>query len=470
MKPIVATIRPEIENNPRFRDAMERLTRFEIHCEARDFGRPAPFLANLFELVAGRPFETDAGAVVRFEGAAPATAHDERLAMLWLRIDTPRGDLAAISGRRISLGERLGALTSRVDDLLTSGRALLVLDSSHRGGQHLDPGEALRVAARYGIPATSIVVLDQNIEADDVDGPILGANAGIVQLWRLLFGPRVRGEEFRAPFGFAAAGPRTRRYPYVSVSHEASAVRANLVARLVERAERGLIAFPKDRFRRNMPGSEAFRAELDRISLFEERGDNHARVEAFLASKGNLVIEQPSNPADRHGFELIPAHALRQSMLSIVCEPQMGPPGSTDLAEAALKSLVAGLPFVVFGAYNAVARLADAGFDVLDDLVDHAYDAEPDPAARFASAWQALETVLDRHSSSPAMSVAEQDRLVCAAAHNRRIFHGPLMEHWLAHPLVALHDRHPLVQGAFAARSGFDGLAPHLPTFVRAHP
>ncbi len=476
MKPIIATIRPEIEANPRLHEAVDRLTQLEIHCDAKDFGRPAPLLANLFELVAGRPFEAGPSARIRFESADHVVPDGPRLPVLWLRIDTARGDLGGISGRRISLAERLDALSNEVAGLLASGRALLVLDCSHRGEFPFPAEDMVRIAARYGIPMANIAVLNPHaapLDAapvhDEADATLLGASAGILQLWRLLFGVRVRGDEFRAPFGFAAAGPRNRRFHYICVNREASALRATLVARLLERPERGLISFPKDRFQRNMPGSEPFRTEIDQISLYHERGDNHARVEAFLTTKTSLVIEPPSNPAARWGFDLMPAEALKQSMLQVLCEPQMGGPEPGGLSEPALKAIVAGLPFVLFGAQGAVERLREAGFDVLDDIVDHTYDGEADPAARFAGAYETLENFLAFQGRPPAMTVAEQDRLVQAAAHNRLVFEGPLMERWFARPIDRLYHRHPLVRATHAAQTGLDGLAPYIPSFVHAH-
>lgn len=470
MKPAIATIRSEIEDNANLQTAIGHLQRLDIHCEAKDFGRPPPFLAALFELAAGRPFESRAGVPIRLEGAASlAGPAASRLPVVWMRIDTERGHLALGSGRRIGLAERLDALEPVKLAALANGEAQLILDWSHERAQTISTTPITRCAARYGIPAAHIAILTQSAEPAGPPAPgephIIGAHALVPLLWRLLFsGLRVRPGEFRAPFGFAAAGPRERPCHYVMVNEEGSALRANLVSRLLEEPQRGLIAFPKDRFRHTMPGSEPFRTALDAISLFHERGDNHARVEAFLAQKGNLVIEPPMGADARAAFRFIPTEALRKATLAIVCEQEMSGPGPRSLASDALKAIVAGLPFLHFGAPGTMALLAEEGFDVLDDLVDHGYDAEPDPAIRFATAREALEAFLARPA---AFTVAEQDRLVNAAAHNRRVFEGPLLGRWVGAPLTALAACHPCLGAPQPSLSALQGLAPYIPTFSR---
>jgi len=472
MRPIIATIRPEIAANEDLSDAMERLARLEIHCEAKDFGRPPPLLANLYELACGRPFEANSGAIIRFSDAARPQADEPRLQVVWMRIDTARGDLACGSGRRITLAERLDALKPKLMAALASGSALLVLDWSHEEARPFRSADIARIAARYAIKPHNIAILAEGADPhdafvdDEADPLVLGANAMVTRLWRLLFGARIRRDEFRAPFGFAASGPRTRVHPYILVNDEASATRANLVARLLEHPKRGLIAFPKDRFRRNMPGSAPFRAELDSVSLFHERGDNHARVETFLAAKGNLVIEPPVGPEAREAFKFLPAEALYHATLMIVAEPQMARPGPRSLSPGTLKALVTGLPYIVFGAPGTIGLLRSSGFDVLDDFVDHSYDAEADPAARFAAAFEALEA----HLAGPAaFTIAEQDRLVTAAAHNRRVFEGPFLAQWLAKPLTRLHDRHPLIATPYLSLAGLEGLAADTGGAPRTH-
>lgn len=472
MKPIIATIRHEIEENGQLRTAIAQLQEFRIHCEAKDFGRPPPFLAALFELAAGRPFETAPGSFVRLEGRADLAARrgGPRLPVVWMRIDTDRGHLALGSGRRICLAERLDALEPRLLARLAAGEALLVLDWSHEAPGRFPTAYITRSAERYGIAPAAIAILTQSESPVLVREPgephIVTAHAPAATMWRLLFSDvRIRPGEFRAPFGFAAAGPRARPHRYVFDAGEASAHRALLAARLVERPEPGLIAFRKDAFRHNMPGSAPFRAAIDAVSPFHERGDNLALVEAFLARKANLVIPPPPGEDAREAHRFLPAEALARAMLTIVADLEMTADDASALSTDALKAIVTGLPFVVFGAPGTVALLAETGFDVLDDVIDHGYDAEPDPAARFAAAFEALEAFLDRPAS---FAVDEQDRLVNAAAHNRRVFQGALLGRLVAAPLEHLGACHP--RRARLPAAGLDALAPYIPTFSRIAP
>ncbi|GAB5374932.1 MAG: hypothetical protein AcusKO_13940 [Acuticoccus sp.] len=470
MKPAIATIRSEIEDNANLETAIGHLQGLDIHCEAKDFGRPPPFLAALFELLTGRPFESRAGVPLRLEGEASlARPAPPRLPVVWMRIDTDSGHLALGSGRRIGLAERLDALEPVKLAALANGEAQLILDWSHENAPPFATAAITRCAARYGIPSGHIAILTQSAGPAAPPAPgephIIAAHALVPLLWRLLFsGLRVRPGEFRAPFGFAAAGPRERPYHYVAVCEEGSALRANLVSRLLEKPQRGLIAFPKDRFRHTMPGSEPFRAALDATSLFHERGDNHARVEAFLAQKGNLVIEPPLGVDAREAFRFLPTEALRKATLAIVCDLEMTTSGPRGLASDTLKALVSGLPFLHFGAPGTMAHLAEEGFDVLDDIIDHGYDAEPDPAVRFAAAREALEAFLARPA---AFTVAEQDRLVNAAAHatGASSKEGPLLNRWVGTPLTAARGLPPASRHAATGPVGAAGpgaVHPHI--------
>lgn len=52
------------------------------------------------------------------------------------------------------------------------------------------------------------------------------------------------------------------------------------------------------------------------------------------------------------------------------------------LTEKALKPILSGRPFIILGAAGIVDLLRRQGFDVMDDVINHAYDTETDPNAR----------------------------------------------------------------------------------------
>jgi len=442
-----ARILPQLVAHQCLRGALADLCRLRIVCEAKDFGRPPPLLAALFELLTGRPFDSAAGASLAFATgeADGAAAAGTPLDTVWMRIDTRYGDLASGSGRLIELGRRLDHLAAPVREALATRRALLVLDWSHEGRPTFRTSNIGRIVEPHGIAPRNVVVLTQNTAppepARENDLRIVNAHAFIPAYWRLAFGRHVRSGEFGEPFGFAAAAPAERTHHYVCLNFEATATRANVVARLLDRPERGHLSFRKEQFRRNMPGSAAFNAELDRVSPAGERGANHDRVTRFLSSPRSHFVDLSPGESPHGPHRFLPVAALRESALFVVTEKEMAPPDQRRFTEKTLKALIAGLPFVVFGNQGTLALLAEAGFDLLADFVDPAYDGEADPAARFAAAWNALEDALAR---PPSFTAAEHARLADAAVHNAAIFEGPLFDRWVLAPLREIAAVHPL--------------------------
>ncbi|MEM0906116.1 MAG: hypothetical protein AAGJ94_02045 [Pseudomonadota bacterium] len=457
-----ATILPEVEAQDVFHTALGDLTKLVIHCEAKDFSRPPPLLAALYELLTGRPFENVGGAAINFQSAMPGASGSfgRRLPVVWMRIDTRYGDLALSSGRRIELGPRLAALSEGVIDDLTAGHALLVLDWSHEGRPTFWTSNIRKIVGQFGIPPQNIVVLTQNTAApepahnDQPDINIVNAHSFIPAFWRLLFGSTVREGEFHDDIGFAAAAPPERSHHFICMNYEATATRACLVSRLLERPERGFVSFQKDQFRRSMPGSRAFEDELDGVSVAMERGDNHSMVREFLAHYKNYAIDLAPRAAPRGDRDFLPRDAFKKSSLFVVTEKEMARPDQRRFTEKTLKAIIAGLPFVVFGNQGTIALLREAGFDVLSDFVDHSYDEEDNPAYRFAMAYEALEHALNRPAG---FTPKEHERLIEAAGHNKTVFERPLFDQWVLSPVSQLYQRHP---GANASVAEFAGALP----------
>lgn len=428
--------------------ALAALADLDIHCEALDLRRPPPMLAALYELFVGKPFETYAGAKLTFLPEGPArNANNTRLPVVWMRIDTRYGDLASGSGRRVELPERLDALAEPLKQSLRAGRALLVLDWSHEGRPTFWTRNIRRITDFFGMPAQNIIVLTQNIAAREPsanrqrDLSIVNAHAFIPVFWRMLFGKRVHREETAYRFGFAAAPgtPRTRRY--ICTNFEATATRALLAARLLKTSEPGYLSFRKDQFRRSLPGSPAFLAELSLVSLHHHFRDNQSQVSAFCTVNRNHQIDLDPLTLPRNVSNFMPIDALRASELQLVTEKEVALPDQRRFTEKTLKAVIAGTPFIVFGNHGIINLLEETGFDVLNDLVDHSYDKAEDPALRFDGAWRSFLTFMER---SPGFTPAEQERLVAAAAHNETVFQGNLFDRWVLDPVSEIHALHPL--------------------------
>ncbi|WMS41053.1 hypothetical protein RDV64_13260 [Acuticoccus sp. MNP-M23] len=428
--------------------ALAALADLDIHCEARDLRRPPPMLAALYELFVGKPFETYAGAKLTFLPEGPARhAGNTRLPVVWMRIDTRYGDLASGSGRRVELPERLDALSEPLKQQLRGGRALLVLDWSHEGRPTFWTRNIRRITDFFGMPAQNIIVLTQNIAAPErsADGvrdlSIVNAHAFIPVFWRMLFGNRVHREETAYRFGFAAAADKPRAKRYICTNFEATATRALLAARLLRMSDPGYLSFRKDQFRRSLPGSPAFLAELSLVSLHHHFRDNQSQVSSFCAINRNHQIDLDSHASPRNVTNFMPIEALRDSELQLVTEKEVALPDQRRFTEKTLKAVIAGTPFIVFGNQGTIALLEETGFDVLHDLVDHSYDMREDPAMRFDKAWRSFLTFMERE---PGFTAAEQERLAEAAAHNETVFQGALFDRWVLDPVSEIHARHPL--------------------------
>ena len=74
--------------------------------------------------------------------------------------------------------------------------------------------------------------------------------------------------------------------------------------------------------------------------------------------------------------------AIIDSKVTIVLETYIDRPDSISLSEKIFRSLQLPRPWLMFASHGAVAHLRRCGFDVLDDVVDHSYDLEPNNAQR----------------------------------------------------------------------------------------
>jgi hypothetical protein len=74
-------------------------------------------------------------------------------------------------------------------------------------------------------------------------------------------------------------------------------------------------------------------------------------------------------------------YAYTGSLCNIATETDNGI-DQVFLTEKTFTCLAHGMPFFVQTGHGAIAHLRDIGFDVWDDVIDHAYDAEPDYATR----------------------------------------------------------------------------------------
>ncbi len=83
------------------------------------------------------------------------------------------------------------------------------------------------------------------------------------------------------------------------------------------------------------------------------------------------------------------------------------------ITEKALKPLLNGHPFIVFGNPGSLALIKALGFATFPELVDESYDEEPDPPRRFELAFAQLRRLCGLDEAELARMVTElEEKLV----------------------------------------------------------
>lgn len=264
------------------------------------------------------------------------------------------------------------------------------------------------------------------------------AHSHAFALWRRLFAaelhPRQPEPPALWPFGFALAAEAPRRHRWICLNYAVRPHRAALAAWLLGRPEPGHLSFAMRRLKQDEEGG------LDRLA---EDARWLARVEPGLeAALARLLAEGLDRPGETDAFghpswrvHSLPVAEVAAAELFIVTETEMAWPALHRWTEKTLKALATGLPFVVFGNHGTIAGLAELGFDLLGDMVDHGYDAEPAPDRRFAAALRSVARFLAR---PPGFTPAEAARLRLAAEHNREVFARQVLRAAALDPLTAI--------------------------------
>lgn len=136
---------------------------------------------------------------------------------------------------------------------------------------------------------------------------------------------------------------------------------------------------------------------------------------------------------------------LMQSRFSIVLETYFELPDEITFTEKTFRSLIFPRPWLLYAAPNAVQTLRNWGFDVLDDLVDHAaYDNVSDCIQRQTTILDLAQTMCDFDVTT------HQARLQQAATHNLS-----LLKQWRVDlPDVATQDAARFLDKVYALYGG----------------
>ena len=132
------------------------------------------------------------------------------------------------------------------------------------------------------------------------------------------------------------------------------------------------------------------RSDFLKLPGFEAQAASLEPWLAQLAERGRLLLgaAQEERSADTM---VRPDHMpeYQQSWFSVVTETEMLD-RPARITEKALKPLLNGHPFIVFGNPGSLALIRRLGFVTFPELVDESYDEEPDPARRFELAFAQL--------------------------------------------------------------------------------
>lgn len=146
----------------------------------------------------------------------------------------------------------------------------------------------------------------------------------------------------------------------------------------------------------------------------------------YLPAERSPVVDTISDMLPLRNHALLPEQVHVRVWLNCVIETYAG--DSHAFSEKIFRALVTPAPWVVYAADSAVAYLKSIGFDVLDDLVDHAYESHN-------THWnQKINTFVEAcHSNVKQIKKQNFDfvrrRCLAAAQHNQELL-AKMRQQW----------------------------------------
>jgi hypothetical protein len=127
--------------------------------------------------------------------------------------------------------------------------------------------------------------------------------------------------------------------------------------------------------------------EIDRFDGLRSSMDQFLSLGPFVAD--SLTSDEHNN----HTFHT-PKH-YRESYFNVIIETHMDADQSNGvfLTEKTFKPIKHGVPFLMFGCTDSLAKLRSLGYATFDDQLDQTYDIESNTTNRYARAMTSLETI-----------------------------------------------------------------------------
>jgi hypothetical protein len=116
-------------------------------------------------------------------------------------------------------------------------------------------------------------------------------------------------------------------------------------------------------------------------------------VDQFIAHGPFVADDLTADEHNNHTFHT-PQH-YRESYFNVVIETHMDADqsGGVFLTEKTFKPIKHGVPFLMFGCANSLAKLRSLGYETFDDQLNQTYDTKSNTTDRYQDAMTLLETV-----------------------------------------------------------------------------
>jgi hypothetical protein len=234
-------------------------------------------------------------------------------------------------------------------------------------------------------------------------------------------------------FGFALQKSGLRKYRYICLNYLLRGHRLLLAAKLRTLKISGHLTISAVRSTYSHASLDALLDEVRVLSEKSEGLNNLSLAESLLNERIDLRGDLPEGTPRQERIISLPVEEVSNSELFIVTESEMLGTDMSRFTEKILKAIVSGLPYIVFGNAGTIGIFRALGFDVLDDIIDHSYDNEPDPARRFTLAWDSVQSFLARPQG---FTEIELNRLRHANEVNRFAFASRLLPEYSLNPIL----------------------------------
>lgn len=171
--------------------------------------------------------------------------------------------------------------------------------------------------------------------------------------------------------------------------------------------DQGLISFNMDISRHIMCGN--CNPEDSPMAVFEQQFHRHLQIFHSEHEKVKTMVPY-------RNFDCDLQTAIMQTEFSIVLETYFDRNEIITFSEKIFRCLKLPRPWVIFAMQNAVSYLRELGFDVLDDLIDHAYDSIEFAIDRQIAILDQCQIMCQRELTAGDIKRCEQ-----AAQHNQNL-------------------------------------------------